>query len=145
MSQLAVKDGDVTLGAVYAAQAAAEAARRPGRPVRQQRRVQAAPISPAQLLQDAHDELDAVVRPPADVLDTSGMVALTAAQARQPAAAEKFAARAGRSAQRLVNPSASPDADGRGPVVGGPVRAALGSESTASSATSTGSWPTPRA
>ncbi|MFG2210912.1 transcriptional regulator [Streptomyces sp. NPDC048638] len=117
VSQLAVKDGDVALAAAFAAQAE-EAARRSGRPVllAAAARAAATPLRRTgraghalQLLQDAHDQLDAVAAPSADVLDASGMVALTAAytaaQARQHAAAEEFAALAEQSAQRLAHPS----------------------------------------
>ncbi|MFE7485179.1 transcriptional regulator [Streptomyces sp. NPDC057552] len=124
VSQLAVKDGDLALAAAFATEAET-AARRSGRPVllAAAARAAATPLrrtgradQALQLLQDAHDELDAVVRPSADVLDTSGMVALTAAytaaQARRPAAAEEFAARAEHSAQRLAHPSARTPAGG---------------------------------
>ncbi|MER0477100.1 transcriptional regulator [Streptomyces sp. Edi2] len=124
VSQLAVKDGDVALAAVFAAQAE-EAARRSGRPVllaaaapaaatplRRTRRADQA----LQLLKDAHDQLAAVAAPSAEVLDASGMVALTAAytaaQARQPAAAEEFAAWAEQSAARLAHPSTRVRRDG---------------------------------
>ncbi|MEW1762465.1 transcriptional regulator [Streptomyces cyaneofuscatus] len=124
VSQLAVKDGDLALAAACATEAET-AARRSGRPalLAAAARAAATPLrrtgradQALRLLQDAHAELDAVVRPSADVLDTSGMVALTAAytaaQARLPAAAEEFAARAEHSAQRLAHPSARTPAGG---------------------------------
>ncbi|KOU49742.1 transcriptional regulator [Streptomyces sp. WM6378] len=117
VSQLAVKDGDVALAAEFAAQAG-EAARRSGRPVllAAAARAAATPLrrtgradQALQLLKDAHDELDAVATPSAEVLDASGMVALTAAytaaQARQAAAADEFATWAEHSAQRLARSS----------------------------------------
>ncbi|MFD7623998.1 transcriptional regulator [Streptomyces sp. NPDC059802] len=124
VSQLAVKDGDVALAAVFAGQAE-EAARRSGRPVllAAAARAAATPLrrtrradQALQLLKDAHDQLAAVAAPSAEVLDASGMVALTAAytaaQARQPAAAEEFAAWAEQSAARLAHPSTRVRRDG---------------------------------
>ncbi|OLO25864.1 hypothetical protein PZ61_0236190 [Streptomyces sp. MNU77] len=100
VSQLAVKEGEVDTAAAFAARAGT-AARRSGRPLllAAAARAAATPLRRTgradralQMLEEAHDELDADPRPSEGVLDAVGMVALTAAytaaQARIPSAAE---------------------------------------------------------
>ncbi|WP_329448961.1 transcriptional regulator (plasmid) [Streptomyces sp. NBC_01426] len=123
-SQLAVKEGDVDTAAAFAVRAGT-AARRSGHPVllAAAARAAATPLrrtgrsdSALQLLQEAHDELNAGPRPSAVVLDASGMVALTAAytaaQARMPSAAEQFASLAEQTAARLLHDRGRVPADG---------------------------------
>jgi hypothetical protein len=117
VSQLAVKEGALETAAAFAAQAGA-AARRSGRPVvlAAAARAAATPLRRSgradqalQLLEEAHDQLGAVLRPSPAALDASGMVALTAsytaAQARMPSAAGEFVAWAEQIAARLAHAS----------------------------------------